>query len=207
MPGGDDGAVVLVIKRGAAEVHHSDGRALHAPLVPLLREGERHRLLRSSAMQAQPLPPTAEAAPREGKASEGTLAPAQPPDPDHRAAEPAVPTPSSRTTRAVHAGHRPWASARTLLLNPVSPRATFRHLPPANKARDAKNLRANLSHEAAPLPFPGCRRARSQSSRRGCSPAWGQCAWVYCHAELRRQTESGWRNRNRARPHPPGARA
>lgn len=41
VPGRDDGAVMLVIERGAAEVHHSDGRALHAPLVPLLREGER----------------------------------------------------------------------------------------------------------------------------------------------------------------------
>lgn len=56
MPGGDNRAVMLMIKRGTAKVHHSDGCALHAPLVPLLREGEWHRLLGGLEMWAQPLP-------------------------------------------------------------------------------------------------------------------------------------------------------
>lgn len=33
---GDDGAVVFVVKGGAAEVHHAHSRALHAALIPLL---------------------------------------------------------------------------------------------------------------------------------------------------------------------------
>lgn len=37
VPGGDDGAVMLVVKGGTAKIHHPDGRALHAPLIPLLQ--------------------------------------------------------------------------------------------------------------------------------------------------------------------------
>lgn len=41
MPRGHDGAVVLVVKRGAAEVHHSDGRVLHGPLFPFLQNRQK----------------------------------------------------------------------------------------------------------------------------------------------------------------------
>ena len=51
MPGRDNRAVMLMIKRGTAKVHHSDGCALHAPLIPLLREGEWYQLLRSIEMR------------------------------------------------------------------------------------------------------------------------------------------------------------
>lgn len=51
MPGRDNRAVMLMIKRGTAKVHHSDGCALHAPLIPLLCKGEWYQLLKSFEMQ------------------------------------------------------------------------------------------------------------------------------------------------------------
>lgn len=39
--------MMLVIKRGTAKVHHSDGRAFHTPFISLLCEGERQQLLGS----------------------------------------------------------------------------------------------------------------------------------------------------------------
>lgn len=38
VPRGHDGAVVLVVEGGTAEVHHAHGRVLHRPLVPFLGE-------------------------------------------------------------------------------------------------------------------------------------------------------------------------
>lgn len=92
MPGRDNRAVMLMIKRGAAEVHHSDGCALHAPLIPLLHRGEWDWLLRSFEMQAQPFPYTAEASPQGTTRGEGLGAYfvlAQPPH--HHAGTPVLP--------------------------------------------------------------------------------------------------------------------
>lgn len=47
VPGRHNGAVMLMVKGGTAKVHHSDGCALHAPLIPLLHKGEQHQLLGS----------------------------------------------------------------------------------------------------------------------------------------------------------------
>lgn len=41
MPRGHDGAVVLVVKRGAAKVNHTDSRILHRSLFSLLRDRNR----------------------------------------------------------------------------------------------------------------------------------------------------------------------
>lgn len=56
VPGGDNGAVMLVIKRCTAKINHPDGRVLHAPLISLLGERERkHQLHRSFTKQPQSL--------------------------------------------------------------------------------------------------------------------------------------------------------
>lgn len=84
MSGRDNCAVMLMIKRGTAKVHHSDGCALHAPLIPLLCEGERYQLLkRVSRCGLSPFltqPRLCHRVPRDGKASEGMLVLTQSPD-------------------------------------------------------------------------------------------------------------------------------
>lgn len=54
MASGDDGAVVFVVKGGAAEVHHPHGRALHAALVPLLG-ANREEVTRCTQAKTPPL--------------------------------------------------------------------------------------------------------------------------------------------------------